>query len=279
MKTINITFGEKNDFVVDNTSAEYFEKDAELYSKTLPTSRLIPELARVNQFNKKELDGRMLMEMLDFVTPVEILENRGVLKKKAPKSPPVELTKDEADELLSRELKDLHYEDKLKPLVKFLKLETENNKKVTLIAALEAYKDSVKAEADKIEADRIAAEKAEADKAEFNQKKADELLLKDPKDLNYEKELKPLVKFLKLETKDLEKATLIAAVETHLDSLIALEIAREEQAEADKGNDPPTGDNAECNNAGSGDVTTSTSDQGSPPGGSPGADKKKEGQK
>lgn len=184
-----MTFGEKNDFVVDNTTAKYFDKDAELYRKTMSTSRLIPELAKANQFNREELDGRMLMEMLDFVTPEEILKNRGILKKKVKKDSPLEFTGEKADELLKKDPKELDYEKELKPLVKFLNLKTKDNKKKSFIAAVETHIDTLiadeiareeKAEADRIAAEKVAAEKAEAEKVAAEKAKAEKPTAGEP---------------------------------------------------------------------------------------------------
>ena len=71
-----MNFNQINDFVVQNESAEHFEKDRELFVKTFPKSRIIPSLFSATQFEKKKLDGRMLIEMLSYVSPQEILNNR-----------------------------------------------------------------------------------------------------------------------------------------------------------------------------------------------------------
>ena len=69
-------FTEKNNFIVRHTSKEYFSKDRELFKTHCPNSRLHADLKRVNSFNQKKLDGLMLWELLDKVSPEDILENR-----------------------------------------------------------------------------------------------------------------------------------------------------------------------------------------------------------
>ena len=69
-------FTEKNDFLVKHTSEEHFSKDRELFKTHCPNSRLHADLKRANSFNRKKLDGLMLYELLDKVSPEEILNNR-----------------------------------------------------------------------------------------------------------------------------------------------------------------------------------------------------------
>jgi hypothetical protein len=69
-------FTEKNDILVKHTSGEYFSRDRELFKVHCPNSRLHTDLKRVNSFNKRKLDGLMLWELLDKVSPEEILKNR-----------------------------------------------------------------------------------------------------------------------------------------------------------------------------------------------------------
>ena len=71
-------FQEKNEFVVKHTSDVNYSQDLELFKEHCPNSRLHTDLKRVNSFNKKKLDGLMLWELLDKVTPADILKNRGV---------------------------------------------------------------------------------------------------------------------------------------------------------------------------------------------------------
>ena len=69
-------FTEKNDFIVKHKASKHFEKDLELFKKHCPNSRLHNDLKRVNTFTRYQLDGRMLYELIDKVSPEEILENR-----------------------------------------------------------------------------------------------------------------------------------------------------------------------------------------------------------
>jgi len=70
-------FIKKNDFIVKNKKKEHFEQDLELFKKHCPNSKLYIDLKRVNQFNKVILVGLMLNELLEKVSPEEILANRG----------------------------------------------------------------------------------------------------------------------------------------------------------------------------------------------------------
>ena len=79
-------FTKKNDFVVRNKDAKHFEQDMKLFKEHCPTSRLYSDLKRSNKWNRTILDGHMLFELLDKVTPEEILKNREV-KSEEPKKP------------------------------------------------------------------------------------------------------------------------------------------------------------------------------------------------
>lgn len=212
-----LNFSDKNNFVVAHTSAKYFEKDAKLFRVTLPTSRLIIELGRANQFNKEKLDGRMLMEMLNFITPEKILKNRGVLKKKkAPTTPAVVLDPLKVEDLLSVDAKSLDYNKELKPLVKHLKLITKDKSKDALLAALRVYKESI-TDADNVESgpsvdDSKASDSGTDNTPVIDAEKADELLSKDAKSLVLKTELLPLGMWLKLGCGDGNSDTLVAAL-------------------------------------------------------------------
>ncbi|MCL1942558.1 MAG: hypothetical protein FWF54_03290 [Candidatus Azobacteroides sp.] len=69
-------FSEKNDFVVKHKNSDFFCRDLELYKKYYPNSELNRELARANSHTSTRLDGQILFELLDKVSPGEILENR-----------------------------------------------------------------------------------------------------------------------------------------------------------------------------------------------------------
>jgi len=69
-------FTEKNNFIVRHTSGDYFAKDLELFKLHCPDSKLHSQLKRVNSFTRQKLDGQMLHELLDKISPAEILKNR-----------------------------------------------------------------------------------------------------------------------------------------------------------------------------------------------------------
>ena len=78
-------FIRKNNFIVNHGGAKYFEKDFELFKRLFPDSPIINSLAKANQYNKKNLDERMLLEILNVVCEEEVLDNRGS-KAKAKKA-------------------------------------------------------------------------------------------------------------------------------------------------------------------------------------------------
>lgn len=69
-------FTEKNNFIVKHKSERFFEQDLELFRKHCPNSKLHSDLKRVNSFNRSILSGKILYELLDKVSPEEILNNR-----------------------------------------------------------------------------------------------------------------------------------------------------------------------------------------------------------
>lgn len=69
-------FTDKNNFIVKHKSERFFDKDLELFQKHCPNSKLHSDLKRVNTFNRSILVGQMLYELLDKVSPEEILNNR-----------------------------------------------------------------------------------------------------------------------------------------------------------------------------------------------------------
>ena len=87
-------FIEKNEFIVNNSSRDYYDKDLELFKKYCPGSRLYADLKRVNSFNCKKLDEFMLFELLDKISPEEILKNR----MENPSPPKVESEQEKAVE-------------------------------------------------------------------------------------------------------------------------------------------------------------------------------------
>ena len=85
-------FIKKNDFIVKHKKKDHFDKDLELFRKVCPASKLHEDLKRANSFNKGILDGYMLFELLDRVSPKEILKHRNTESKIQPDNsipPPV----------------------------------------------------------------------------------------------------------------------------------------------------------------------------------------------
>jgi hypothetical protein len=69
-------FETKNNFIVKHKNARYFYADLALFKKVFPTHRLHDDLRRANDFNRHILDGKMLYELLNKISPEDILENR-----------------------------------------------------------------------------------------------------------------------------------------------------------------------------------------------------------
>jgi hypothetical protein len=69
-------------FINKHAGAEFFEQDKELFRKLFPQSKILGELERANQFNKKHLDERMLLQIGKCVCAESILENRDKVDKK-----------------------------------------------------------------------------------------------------------------------------------------------------------------------------------------------------
>jgi hypothetical protein len=69
-------FIEKNNFIVNNASEKHFKADFETFKKIFPDSPIIPSLERAEAYNKKQLDERMLLEILEARGTAPILEGR-----------------------------------------------------------------------------------------------------------------------------------------------------------------------------------------------------------
>lgn len=126
-----MTSAEKIKFVNENQSSDFFEKDAALYRKLFPSSRLLPELSRANKYNMTHLDGRMLLEILDVVCGETVMENRGIVKDNNPDAQILMNTFIKAD------LDKVSYQDR-KKWVKELGLNVADQKNDTLVTALKA---------------------------------------------------------------------------------------------------------------------------------------------
>lgn len=129
-------FAKKNDFVVQQTTDKYFDKDLLLYKKCFPASDIIPHLEVANQFNKKDLDGRMLLEMLDVVCVETILENRGIVKDAKKEEIPIKAGELNHLKALKKEAIPKQNYKVLRRMANNLELKTPNQKKATLIDAL-----------------------------------------------------------------------------------------------------------------------------------------------
>ena len=129
-------FIEINNFIVAQASAEHYEADFKLYRKLFPESRLLRDLENPFPPQKKELDERMLYEILnaDRICIETILENRGVFVAK--NGVPGFTTEPTAEQLLANvDLSTLKYNE-AKSLVYKLKLPVENQSFPTLKKAL-----------------------------------------------------------------------------------------------------------------------------------------------
>lgn len=132
-------FIEINNFIVAQASAEHFEADFKLYRKLFPESRILKTLENPFPPQKKELDERMLYEILnaDRICMETILENRGIILPAKEEIPSAQL---ETVALLSDlfhdiDLNKLKYNE-AKALVYKLKLPVENQSFDTLRKAL-----------------------------------------------------------------------------------------------------------------------------------------------
>ena len=70
------TFEEKNRIIIQNASAEHFEKDKALFFKHCSNPKLERDIQRANAFTYAKVDGQMLSELLNKLTLEEILANR-----------------------------------------------------------------------------------------------------------------------------------------------------------------------------------------------------------
>lgn len=138
-----------NNFVANHTGEEFFEADKKLYKKLFPESKILKDLDNAQPFQKKNLDERMVLEILqaDRICFETVWEYRGVIKTVNPEKPNIEnkapvFEVDKAlqktiDELLNTDLKAAKY-NVLKGLVFGLDLQTHcaDNKRETYIAVL-----------------------------------------------------------------------------------------------------------------------------------------------
>jgi hypothetical protein len=70
------TFPEKNKIIQAIVSEQHFAADAELFLKHHASHRLAREIRHANQFTRRDLDARMLSELLEKLSEEQILANR-----------------------------------------------------------------------------------------------------------------------------------------------------------------------------------------------------------
>lgn len=159
-----ISFAQKNDFVTryETGDEKHFNKDRELFLKVFPTSPLVAELHKANEFNRQRLDGRMLMELLKSVCFETILENRGIMSDAAKREKTKRKAEDETrkqaekeaikkqeamDLLIAADLDEISYNE-AKSLINRLSIDTPDLRKVTIIPALSDYKEILESESE-----------------------------------------------------------------------------------------------------------------------------------
>lgn len=143
-------FHEINAFVVNNGSVQHFAADLSLYKKVFPQSELIVQFEKTHDLKKKEIDERMLVELLKSgkVKIENIVDNRIKLSKEVKKTeakttPPKTKTTDTGidpkaiEKLKASDIDKLKYNAK-KSLVFKLKLQVKDNSGDTYTEALKA---------------------------------------------------------------------------------------------------------------------------------------------
>ena len=143
-------FIEINNFIVASASAEHYEADLKLYRKLFPESGILKDLENPFPPKKRELDERMLFEILnaDRICMETINDNRSIITQIIVKAKEITLpaaTDAYIKQLMDADLENLKYND-LKPLVFGLKLTVQDQKTVTLKAALAEFKANIIAE-------------------------------------------------------------------------------------------------------------------------------------
>lgn len=136
---------ERNNFVVTHASAEFFAKDLEYYKKLFPTSKLIKDLERCPEFRKKELDARMLHEMLasQNICHECILENRGIVTMAQKQKDEEEAAAKKAQaitDLLAVNLADKFDFNHVKELATLAGVTLVGKTKADLVASIEQWK-------------------------------------------------------------------------------------------------------------------------------------------
>lgn len=77
-----LSFADLNSFIISHAQANYFDADLKLYKKHFPNSKLIQELEKAPEYARKNLDERMIYELLnDQDSCIDcIWENRGFIR-------------------------------------------------------------------------------------------------------------------------------------------------------------------------------------------------------
>lgn len=91
-------FAEMNSFVIKHADSKYFDADIKLYKKHFPNSKLNAELDKAPDFMKKQLDERILTELLQNQDSCIdcIWENRGFIRDENKKVTPLKPVKPKA---------------------------------------------------------------------------------------------------------------------------------------------------------------------------------------
>ena len=136
-------FIEINNFIVANGSDEHYEADLKLYRKIFPDSGILKDLENPFPPKKKELDERMLFEILnaDRVCMETIMENRGIIvsQEKGKEIVMPYTAEPYIKQLMDADIETLKYNE-LKALVFGLKLTVSDQKTDTLRVALSIFK-------------------------------------------------------------------------------------------------------------------------------------------
>lgn len=70
------TFEQKNEIIIRLAGSEHFEKDKQLFFKHCSNPRLERDIQRANQFTFKNVDARILNELLNHISQETIIANR-----------------------------------------------------------------------------------------------------------------------------------------------------------------------------------------------------------
>jgi len=140
-----LTDREINDFIVNHSGSQWFDVDLKLYKERFPRSLILKALEEAQEFQKKELNERMIAELLrDGGQCIDcILENRGYYRDKdgfiVPMQKEGELNEFEK-QLLEIDLDKKTDYNTLKAIIFGLEIHTSDAKHKTYIEALRPIK-------------------------------------------------------------------------------------------------------------------------------------------